>query len=183
MQTVKRVTPNAFPLLDEIDRLYALLSDKPTASLIKPTYDESCAQLVNTFKTYTNEDWQIDYVHKECTQITPTDSDSVILAFSGGKDSIASALKYKEEGRDVFLYHMKHINPSFSDEWKCAKESADRLGLPIYFDDIQFSGHHMYMEHPMKNMIIANGALSYGIREGITTNIAFGNYLTDVVNI
>jgi hypothetical protein len=56
------------------------------------------------------------------------------------------------------------------------------LELPIYFDDIHFKGFHQYMEHPMKNMLIANGALTYGVREGITTHIAFGNYTTSFLD-
>lgn len=178
MQTVKRVNPNALPIMDDIDRLYAYLSDKPNTALFYPTYDESFRSLIETFEAYTYNTWKVKYEKREYTKIEPISHNNLILTFSGGKDSITSALRYKEYGYNVYLYHMKHINPSFSDEWKCAKESADILGLPIFFDDIQFSGHHMYMEHPMKNMIIANGALSYGIREGIGTDIAFGNYLS-----
>ena len=177
MQTIKRVNPNAFPIMDDIDRLYAYLSDKHSTALLYPTYDSSFKSLIDTFNTNTSENWKVNYTELQCRQIEPIVNNNIVLTFSGGKDSIASALRYKESGYTVYLYHMKHINPSFSDEWKCAQESASILGLPIFFDDIQFSGHHMYMEHPMKNMIIANGALSFGIREGIGTTIAFGNYL------
>lgn len=182
MQTIKRTNPNAIALMNDIDRLYAYLSDKPSTALFYPTYDNSFKDLIETFKEYTGEDWKVNYTDLSYEKIEPADNNNIILTFSGGKDSITSALRYKNSGYNVYLYHMKHINPSFSDEWKCAKESADILGLPIFFDDIQFSGHHMYMEHPMKNMIIANGALSYGIREGIGTNIAFGNYITSYLN-
>ena len=182
MQTVKRLTPNAFPLLDDVDRLYAYLSDKPSTALFYPTFDESFKSLIETFKRYTGENWKVKYVQKDCTKIKSRENNNVILTFSGGKDSITSALRYIRGGYNVYLYHMKHINPSFSDEWKCAKESADILGLPIFFDDIQFSGHHMYMEHPMKNMLIANGAISYGIREGLGTTVAFGNYLNSYLD-
>ena len=182
MQTVKRINPNAFSLMDDIDRLYAYLSDKPSTALFYPTYDKSFEDLIETFNLYMGEKWKVNYADIPCEQMSPIDNNNVILTFSGGKDSIASALKHKEAGENVFLYHMKHINPSFSDEWKCAEESAKLLGLPIFFDDIQFSGHHMYMEHPMKNMLIVNGALSYGIREGISTRIAFGNYINSYLD-
>lgn len=182
MQTVKRITPNAFPLMNDIDRLYAYLSDKPSTALFYPAYDKSFKALIEIFKAYTGNNWKVTYTDSEYKQITPVENNNIILTFSGGKDSIASALRYKESGYTVYLYHMKHINPSFSDEWKCAQESASILGLPIFFDDIQFSGHHMYMEHPMKNMLIANGALSFGIREGIGTTVAFGNYLNSLLD-
>ena len=176
MQRIERVNPNVSLILDDIDRLYTYLSEEPSKSLFPISFDYSFENLVDTFKNSTYYDWGINYSKKEYSPITPINNDNIILAFSGGKDSIASALKYREQGYNVYLYHMKHINPSFADEWKCAEESASILGMPIFFDDIKFFGHHMYMEHPMKNMIIANGALSYGVREGIATNIAFGNY-------
>ena len=100
------------------------------------------------------------------------------LSFSGGKDSTALVKKYINDGYNVYLYHMRRINPPLWDEYIQAQKIADYLHLPIYIDEITLSGHHDYIEHPMKNMIIANGALQYGIRAGIGTNIAFGNYTT-----
>lgn len=176
MQTVSRVNQNISPVMDEIDHIYAYLSEKPTSSLFPMVYDSSFEGLINTFNEYTGNTWRVKYTDREYKPIKPIENNNLILAFSGGKDSIASALKFKRKGYNIHLYHLKHINPSFSDEWKCAERIANILEMPIYFDDISLKGHHMYMEHPMKNMLIANGALSYGVREGITTNIAFGNY-------
>ncbi len=182
MQRVIRANPNVSPIMDEVDDLYALLSDVQSVALIKPQFDESLNALVDLFCAYGGHTWEVEYHKTDYPKIEPINNDSIILAFSGGKDSIASALKYKEQGYNVYLYHLKHINPSFADEWKCAEESAKLLGLPIFIDDIRFTGKHIWTEHPMKNMIIANGALSYGVREGITTNIAFGNYTTSVLD-
>lgn len=182
MQRVERIYPNVSPIMDEIDSLYAYLSAIPSVALIKPVYDESFRELISLFSEHVGNKWQVVYDKRDYSPIQPNINKNIILAFSGGKDSIASALRFRDEGYNVYLYHMRHINPSFADEWKCAQESANILGMPIFFDDIKFSGHHMYMEHPMKNMIIANGALSYGVREGITTTIAFGNYTTSYLD-
>ena len=178
MQRVERVNPNVSPIMDDIDRLYAFLSEKQNNELISPIYDASFSSLIDVFNAYGDYYWDVKYKNILYDSLDVLKTNNLVLAFSGGKDSIAAALRYKERGYNVFLYHMRHINPSFADEWKSAKESAELLGLPIFFDDIRFKGHHMYMEHPMKNMIIANGALSYGVREGIGTRIAFGNYTT-----
>jgi len=180
MQTINHVEPNIHPLMDDIDRLFALLSDAPQRMLVKPVFDRSFKSLVDVFNKFNPWEytWEVAYTDTPYPPLNAMQNKNIILCFSGGKDSIAAAIKYKELGYNVQLYHLKHINPSFADEWECAQRSADLLGMPIFFDDIGFKGHHMWMEHPMKNMIIANGALSYGIREGITTNIAFGNYLT-----
>ena len=179
MQIVQRVHPNALPIMDDIDRLYCQLSEfETTSTLVRQRYDESFAFLVGTFEEFSKHTWSIEYEKRDYPEIEPINPHNIILTFSGGKDSIASAIKYKRMGYNVYLYHMRHINPSLSDEWQCAQKLADMLELPIYFDDIRFKGYHCWTEHPMKNMLIANGALSYGIREGITTHIAFGNYIS-----
>lgn len=178
MQIVQRTQPNALPIMDDIDRLYCQLSEFESGTLVKQRYDESFSMLVGTFEEFTEHKWNIEYDKRDYPEIESFNPDNIVLTFSGGKDSVASALRYKEMGYNVYLYHMRHINPALSDEWKCAQKLANMLELPIYFDDIHFKGYHCWTEHPMKNMLIANGALSYGIREGITTHIAFGNYTT-----
>ena len=181
MQKIIRQNKNVHPILDEIDSVYTMTSDVAVQSLINPTFDKSFESLIHVFYEYWYESYNVDFIEKSYEGLSTNYNNKMILAFSGGKDSIASALKFRDAGYDVYLYHMKKVNRSFSDEWECAKECAEILDMPIFFDEIGYSGSHMWMEHPMKNMIIANGALSYGIREGITTNIAFGNYTTSLL--
>jgi len=176
MQTVTRINKNAHKILDDIDSLYAYTSDVAKPSLVRPTYDKSFECLVDLFGRYWYEEYPVNYAEFPYKPIKPIDNKNLILAFSGGKDSVASALKFREDGYNVYLYHVKHVNRSFSDEWEVAQKEADLLGMPIFIDDVKCKGNHIWMEHPMKNMIIANGALSYGIRENISTEIAFGNY-------
>jgi hypothetical protein len=52
------------------------------------------------------------------------------------------------------------------------------MELPLIIESLTLSGNHDWMEHPMKNMIIATMALNYGIQYNITTKIAFGNYIS-----
>ena len=181
MQKINRVYANVSPIMDEIDYIYSYLSEPPT-SLFPMIYDESFSELVNIFNTYGGHKWKVEYHKRDYQQIEPIDNNNIILAFSGGKDSIASAIRYKQYGYNVYLYHMRGINPTFSDEWACAERLAEMLELPIFIDGVHFKGYHKWTEHPMKNMLIANGALSYGIREGITTHLAFGNYTTSYLD-
>ena len=184
MQTITRKHPNVHPLLDVIDQVYALTSDHDSATirLINPMYDKSFKVLFDVFAIFGIERYAVDLtdIHYEPLECSG-DEKNLILAFSGGKDSIASAIKYKNDGYNVHLYHLKHINRSLSDEFIMAQESAKLLGMPLYVDEITLSGNNIWMEHPMKNMIIANGALSYGVREGIGTRVAFGNYTTSLL--
>lgn len=184
MQSITRKQPNVHPLLDAIDRLYTLTSDHDDATirLINPMYDNSFKGLLDIFSLYGLERYAVDYSDIPYSPISFKGKEKdIILAFSGGKDSIASAIKYKNEGYNVFLYHLKHINRSLSDEFIMAQESAKLLDMPLYIDEVSMSGNNIWMEHPMKNMIIANGAISYGVREGIGTNVAFGNYTTSLL--
>lgn len=181
MQKVNRVNANVSPIMDEIDYIYSYLSEPPTA-LFPMVYDESFSDLVNIFNAYGGHNWRVEYHKRDYPQIEPIYNNNLILAFSGGKDSIASAIRYKQFGYNVYLYHLRGINPTFSDEWACAEKLAEMLELPIFIDEVHFKGYHKWTEHPMKNMLIANGALSYGIREGITTHLAFGNYTTSYLD-
>ena len=192
MQTIKRLNKNVHSILDDIDQLYEYLSEHSDTyknQLVAPTFDNSFSDLVDTFIDYgindtnfTSENYEVNFTDVPYEPLEVPDSgNNLILSFSGGRDSVASALKYKEMGYNVYLYHLKHINPAVSDEWVHAEKLAELLGLPIFVDTVKLSGHHVWMEHPMKNMMIANGALSYGIREGIGTRLAFGNYTTSLL--
>ena len=174
------------PILDDIDRAYALTSTKAKdqdGTLFNPIFDTSFQKLFDTFYDFGDEGYRVTYedTYANTDMAKPCKNKNLILAFSGGKDSIAAAILYREMGYNVFLYHLKHINASLSDEYICAQKCADLLRMPLFIDDVKFTGKHIWTEHPMKNMLIANGALSYGIRENIGTTIAFGNYTTSLL--
>lgn len=180
MQTITREQPNIHPIFDEFDKLYTGLSEHTNVKKLVPTsYSDVFNPLINLFKEY-GYTGQINTVCKQLPAVKSphkTKKD-IIVCFSGGKDSIATVKHFLDNGYNVYLYHLRHINPPLYDEYIQAEKLADYWNIPIYVDTVKLSGNHCYVEHPMKNYIIANGALQWGIREGITTNIAFGNYTT-----
>lgn len=183
MQQIVRKVKNIHPLFDDIERLYTYTSDTQNKkSLVPLMLDSSFEYLVDNFENYGNFKCDVSFIDKHYSKINiPAQNNNIILAFSGGKDSIAYALKLKEQGYAVHLYHVKGINAVY-DEYKSVEKVAKQLDMPLYIDVIKLSGHHQWIEHPMKNMIIANGALQYGIRENITAQIAFGNYLDSTLD-
>lgn len=188
MQRVIHKNPNVHPILDDIESFYTEVSSfEPKKKLLVPVeFDNSFKFLADTFLEYStipkdNVPYSFVDKHYPALSLPKYDTNKIIICFSGGKDSIALALKCKNAGYDVYLYAVEHINPSYYDEIEFAKKSAEYLDLPIYIDDIRLGGHNSWMEHPMKNMIIANGALNYGIRNGIGTRIWFGNYTTSLL--
>ncbi len=183
MQRIIHAYENVSPLFNDIEKLYQLVSEfDPPETLIPTVLDNSFDELVTLLERYGNWNYFGELRWKEYQKIQlPTHVKNIVLCFSGGKDSIAAALHYKRLGYSVYLYHMRHINFALSDEWVHSIKLAEALKMPLYIDEVKVSGHHDWCEHPMKNMIIANGALNYAIREGIGTKVAFGNYYTSSV--
>lgn len=183
MQKIIHDYKNINPIFDDLEQYYTLSSEKTQHNtLFPPVFDTSFGDLQRLFRIYGNCTFDFKLVEKPVKKVNfKGDKNSIIVCFSGGKDSIATALHYKHLGYNVYLYHMRHINFALSDEYIYSQKLAGQLGMPIYIDTITLSGHHDWCEHPMKNMIIANGALNYALREGIGTKIAFGNYYTSSV--
>ena len=77
---------------------------------------------------------------------------------------------------------MKGINPAYYDEFQAVKNIAHQLNVPYYIEEVKLKGKHMYIEHPMKNMLIANGAIQYCLDRDMPINIAFGNYASSRLN-
>lgn len=183
MQVVKHDNLLIHKLLYDMEYLYTLLSEKPNTSentkLVDYVFDKSLQNIQHTFNDYANCEYDFIFSDKHYKPLKVTKhNDNMIVCFSGGKDSLATALHYKEKGYNVYLYHLRGINKCYPKEYEIAEKLAKKLGLPIIIQKVSLSGNHDYTEHPMKNMIIANLALSYAINNNLGYNIAFGNYYT-----
>lgn len=100
----------------------------------------------------------------------------VIVCISGGKDSAAVAKYYTNLGYSVHLYYAEQVNKSYPDEKQAAQRVAEYLGCDLHIEKTPLVGTHHFVEHPMKNITIANGALHYAIANGYDPCIAFGNF-------
>lgn len=186
----KIVHPSDFkyehPVFSEIEQFFNWTSvKKPERGIIPKLWDSSFMMLIELFREFGGFDGDCRLTDKHYTpiELPDYDEDNIILCFSGGKDSCAAIKFYLEYGYNIYLYHMPKVNPSQNkEEMEQAKEIAKYFNLPIYVEDIKVSGKHEWIEHPMKNMIIASCALQYGMRNNITTKIAFGNYTTSSIN-
>ena len=183
MQSVSKSPELCFRIMSEMDMLYADLSEiEAVRRLIPLSVDERLSKLVSLFVDY-------GYVTREYRYVTNHDSrldvaydpKNMIVCFSGGKDSFATALHYKRMGYNVYLYHLRGLNQTYRGKYSehlVAEEGAKYLGLPLIIEDISYTGFHEWVEHPMKNILLANRALSYGVRNGLTTKIAVGTFRT-----
>lgn len=164
--------------VSEMIELYSLFSDPSASSnktfryCTKPFIDElslGCMKHVN----YGDNSVQQDIVSM------PQQENTVVVCFSGGKDSVATAIKCRDMGYDVKLYHVHGINHSYPDEIDKARNVAKYLGLPLYVETIKLSGKSVYFENPLKNQMICTMALDWSDKNGYGHRIAFGDFRND----
>lgn len=172
-----------FSLLREIEHIYTITSEKwhktPNMTLLSPVLN-TCMQPLMEMFSQNGYHYDITYLDKRIDKvdISKLDPNVMIVCFSGGKDSLAAALHYKARGYKVYLYHVTGLNKHYTTEHKSAKALADELGLPLILEDISYKGQHEWVEHPLKNIVLAGMALNYGLTHGLGYKIAVGNFYT-----
>ena len=179
MQSIAHLIPSIHPIFEDFDRMYAQLSVKTEKKpLIPNQYDRSFQPLYEMFENYGHSGY-IEYKNMDYKPLPVSEKDNtVIVCFSGGKDSLATVLYYLKRRYNVILYHLRGINQTYKDEHKAVETLGGLLGLPVVIEELTLRGTHDYIEHPMKNMIIANGAIQYAVRNHIGIRVAFGNFNT-----
>lgn len=177
MQTIIHSYKHELKTLRQVEYVYHLMSDydretknKSVPNIFFPLIDEFTANVYITKPKFYKDTYE--------TISVPTDKKFMLVCCSGGKDSVAVATKLKNCGKEVMLYHMKGINRAYFDEHKAVETIARILDVPYYIEDVRLTGKHMYVEHPMKNMLIANGAIQFCLDHNLPVNISFGNYMS-----
>lgn len=105
-------------------------------------------------------------------------NNKVMVAFSGGKDSLAVAIKLMNEGKDVTLFFLQGINKSYTSEYQSAYNLAQKLGLPFVSWRVTQIGKSDFKENPFKNGVILCLMVEAGYEYEIS-EFAFGNQLED----
>ena len=177
MQYIKHEYINVSTLFDYIEKTYFLMSDNHRDKCVDDTLPKIFKPLVDTFFKYSYVKMPKYRDEVFVTRTPVKDENTLIVCTSGGKDSIAAVLMLKKLGYNIILYHMHGINQAYYDEYTAVKTIADKLEIPYYIEDVKLIGSHHYVEHPMKNMLIANGAINYCLTNDLPVNIVFGNYL------
>ena len=166
------------PIFKDIEVLFTQTANKKQSGLLTPSLPKIFSGVIDYFNLYGGCKFSFTYVDKQYEKLKLPDYDpkNIIVCMSGGKDSLATAFHYQKLGYNVYLYHVTGLNKTYYNEWKQAQLLAQKLGVPIYIEDVSYTGVHDWVEHPCKNMVFAAMAIQYGIRSGITTKIATGNF-------
>lgn len=114
---------------------------------------------------------EVKYTH--CIDKAPNksyDNNEVVLAFSGGKDSCASALALKDNGVKCVLFNLKGLNRSYRHEDTVCQEFASFIGMPLIARKMEQTGkcelcvqNSVFTESPVKNHLILAMMIDYMI--------------------
>ena len=91
--------------------------------------------------------------------------DRGLVAFSGGKDSTAVAIKMVQQGISTELFNVSGINPAYPEEIKAARSVAGELGVKMSVLSVKL-GPQAWVENPAKNQVILGLMIDYGTRIG-----------------
>ena len=95
------------------------------------------------------------------------DSSRAVVSFSGGKDSIASALLLRAEGFEVTLVHAAGMNRwSAKEEAAVAENLAGMMKLPLRVVNVAWKGVAEWAENPIRNVLLMAIAVDYGLKIG-----------------
>lgn len=83
----------------------------------------------------------------------------VWVAFTAGKDSVAAALRMRDEGFYPILYHVHGLNRAWPNEVKHCRIAAVALGMPLVVDEVSVRGRkgdgaEQIVCTPLRNQIL-----------------------------
>lgn len=171
----------AYGHLNTMSILFSMFSNITNIEEFAKEYElpEIARPLVETLCKGLGKKINVKYVNECVTTNNIKRTNTVVVAFSGGKDSVSTAMKLRQDGKDVVLFYVSGINKAYPDEIKHAKELAKKLGLPIHIEYVSQNGRTSFKESPIKNQVIASMALNYSVSLGIGCSVAFGDFTTD----
>jgi hypothetical protein len=99
-------------------------------------------------------------------QGAPTTATHSMIACTGGKDSLAAALKEQAAGRAISLFYIAGINPAYPGEKDRAIDIATALGCALHILKVK-PAKQPHIENPAKNATILGLMVDYGMGYGI----------------
>lgn len=160
-------------IVRDLSVLWNLLSKNPIPDIPASHY---APELVNLFDAVKNP----KSTYKKIANLPIYPGQKVLIGFSGGKDSLASALQVQAQGGHPVLFYVKGINKSYPDEQKSAVALSARLQLQLIQKEVSISGSSDYIENPIKNQFILGMMVEHGLAYDISTYCQ-GNLLCDTI--
>lgn len=160
--------------------IYEQTSVKPLPNVINaPPY---LIPYLDTLYSAFNQGYLLHATLDNIPKYSFPENNDVMVAYSGGKDSIACVLKLRDEGLNPCLFFMNGINKSYTQELEAAKRTAEQLGCDIVTYNVTITGKKEYVEHPIKDQFILAVMVDIGLKRQIY-RYAFGTGKEDYVSI
>lgn len=102
----------------------------------------------------------------------------IFVAFSSGKDCLATAIRAAQDGFAPTLVYVSGVNKSLPSEKRHAENIARASGFPFREIKLNIQGNKEWNEHPMKNLLILSLLIDEGLKEGVH-RFGFGNCFDD----
>lgn len=110
----------------------------------------------------------------------PESNSKILLAFSGGKDSVAHAAYLVDHGFDTTLFFVRNANRAYPNEYHVAQKIASMLDCKLAEDTLRYKGSVNRAESPVKNHLILSLMIDY-MQANQITKCACGTYLEDTL--
>lgn len=147
-------------------------------------------QYIDELYKYTGQRFIPKKNYTDCikhTDIKKNDK-KVVVGFSGGKDSTATSLYFKLNGKEIDLFHVKGLNRSYRHEDVASQDVASHLGLNLIDVNVKMTGkilvnedgsdNAVRYESPIKNEFILSLMIEHMMSEEIT-ECALGIFYND----
>lgn len=103
-------------------------------------------------------------------------NNKVLVAYTGGKDSTAEAIRLKKLGYDVHLLFIKGLNRAYPKEFEGAVKIAEILKMPLNVTEVKITGKICHPENQIKNQLTIALMTDWGIKNG------FNKFSTGIIN-
>lgn len=101
-----------------------------------------------------------------------------LVGFSGGKDSVATIFKLREQGYEVTGMHLIGLNKMYPNEIEATRKMAEKINVPLVEIEVKQSGKGAFPDNPVKNQLVTAIMIDYGIKHGISV-YSMGTHLHD----
>jgi hypothetical protein len=182
MQELRNI-PADYRLTNYVKPFYEMFSDKRYPVNLK--VDRRLGSILSLVNIKAGKR-PIEVLHDtklEATLKTPANVDNrkIFVAFSGGKDCLATAIKAKQKGFEPTLVYIGGVNKSLPSEHVCAVATAKATGFPLIELKLHIAGTKEYGDHPIKNILLLSMIVDEGLKHGCI-NFSMGNLFEETAD-
>ena len=183
MQELRNI-PNDYRLTNYVKPFYEMFSDKRYPVTLN--VDRRLGSILSLINKKAGKK-QPEIIHDNrlrdtlSTPVRNLDKRKIFVAFSGGKDCMATAIKAKENGFIPTLVYIGGVNKSLPSEHVCAIAAAKKSGFPLIELKLHIAGTKEYGDHPIKNILLLSMIIDEGLKHGCV-NYSMGNLFEETAD-